>query len=153
MSVMRKVFTSVALAAPMVLAAPMAAHAVDVAVVAGTGTISPGLPCTNCTIDFAFSAVHAGTTATTSVLFTGCTFHGTSSGLEDEAGGAGSGTLSGCGISGTVNYTRVGVVVTVSGCVSVNQPPCTTIGPNALIFLPLSAAPTTSFLVVGAVTF
>lgn len=147
MSVMRKLVTSVALAAPMVLAAPMAAHATDVAVVAGLGTITPGLPCTGCTIDFNFNAVDAGTLGTG--LYTGCNFNGTS-GAETELGGAGAGTLSGCGISGNVTYSRTAVVVTVAGTVTLNSNSAA-IGANALIFIPTSALPTTSFIVVGAV--
>jgi hypothetical protein len=115
--------------------------------VAGTGTISPGLPCTGCAIDFNFTAVAAGSDAG---VYTGCVFHGTSSGTENELGGAGSGILSGCGISGNVNYVRVGAVVQISGSAMVNGTSYT-VGPNAFIFIPTSVAPTTSFIVVGAV--
>jgi hypothetical protein len=125
------------------------AWAVDAATVAGFGTIVPGLSCTNCAIDVNFSAVDAGTAGTG--VYAGCKFDGTSNGLETVIGGGGSGTLSGCGITGYVNYTRVGVVVTVSGAVCINST-CGSLGSNALLFIPTSAAPTTSFIVTGQVT-
>jgi hypothetical protein len=158
----RSLFTPLVVALPMLLAAVPAAHAdpndpddmlpgpvSDVVAVVGTGTISPGLPCTGCTIDFGFSALVVGDDEPG--LFTGCTFHGTSSGTEDEFGGAGSGTLGGCAATGTVTYTRTGVLVQVNGNdVTINGEKHV-IRTSALVFVPTSVQPTTSFAVVGTV--
>ncbi len=127
------------------------AWAVDAATVVGFGRFTPGLPCTNCSVDVGFDMVDVGTSGNSGLYTTGCEFHGTSNGPEDEIGGGGSGTLSGCGISGEVNYTRVGVVATVTGVVCINST-CGPLGPNALLVIPTSAAPTGSFIVIGEVT-
>ncbi len=83
------------------------------------------------------------------VLFTGCTFRGSSSG-ETELGGSGSGTLGGCPATGTVTYTRTGPLVQVHGNITVSGV-AHTIGASALVFVPTSARPTTSFIVAGVV--
>jgi hypothetical protein len=116
-------------------------------VVEGSGTIAPGLPCSPCTIDFNFTAVAAGSD---SGVYSGCNFHGTSP-SENELGGSGSGTLSGCAASGTVTYNRTGALVQVSGSASINGGQSENIGTNLLLFIPTSAQPTSSFIVVGAV--
>jgi hypothetical protein len=148
MSALRKLFSAVALAAPLVLAASMTAHAdplpvSDGVVVVGSGTITPGLPCSPCAIDFNFNAVVVGDDT---AVYTGCNYHANSV-SEDELGGSGTGTLSGCPASGTVNYDRNGVLVTVSGNVTVNGE-AHSILVGVCVFVPTSVLPTTSFAVV-----
>lgn len=118
----------------------------DVVAVEGSGTITPALPCTGCVINFNFTAIVAGDEAG---AYTGCQFNGTSTGLEDETMGRGSGTLGGCAAAGTVAYIRTGPLVQVSGKVTVNGV-CHDILESALVFVPTSQ-PVTTFIVTGAV--
>jgi hypothetical protein len=136
-------------ACAIISSAPPAAAA-DLAVVSGTGTITPGLPCFRCSINFAFTSVKSGTSGH-SGIYSGCWFNGTSAGIEDEFGGSGSGTVGGCGFSGNIAYSRVGVVVTISGTICYSDGYCSNIGASALPFVPLSAAPTTNFVVTGII--
>jgi hypothetical protein len=146
-SFFRKAAVAVAMVTSFGMGVPSAhAAASDVAVVAGSGSISPGLPCSPCVIDFDFNAVDVGS-ATGAYL--GCTFHADSP-AESEVGGSGVGTLAGCGIGGTVGYSRVGVVVTVQGEVTVGSITLC-IQASALVFVPTSVLPTVSFVVTGTV--
>jgi hypothetical protein len=123
------------------------AEAADAATITGTGTITPGVPCFGCRIDFSFSAVDLGANAG---VYTGCTFTGTSSGFENEIGGDGSGVLGGCGISGNVSYSRVGTAVTVTGSVCYGSV-CCAISASALQFTPMTVQPPRSFALHGSV--
>jgi hypothetical protein len=143
----RKAAVAVTLVTSFGMGVP-AAHAqpTDVAVVAGSGFISPGLPCSPCDIGFDFNAVVVGDH---SGAHLGCYFAANTP-AETELGGSGVGTLSGCGVSGVVGYNRVGPVVTVQGEVIINGVPhC--IEASALVFAPTSVLPTTSFVVAGTV--
>jgi hypothetical protein len=113
---------------------------------AGTGTITPGLPC-SCVIGVDFQAVVAGR-ADGALL--GCTFDGASAGWETDAGGAGTGVLGGCGLSGTVSYSRTGTLLTLAGMVCF-EGDCFGVSSSELAFIPTSASPTTSFALVGTV--
>ena len=146
-SFFRKAAVGVAMLAPFGMSIP-SAHAAptDVVALAGSGSISPGLPCSPCVIDFDFNAVAVGTHAG---AYLGCTFHADTP-AETELGGSGAGTIAGCGVGGEVGYSRVGPVVTVQGIVYIDDVPhC--IVTSALIFAPTSVLPTTSFVVTGTV--
>lgn len=159
-SITRKAFAAFALITPMILGAPAIAHAdpddplpvSDAVVVEGAGTITPALPCFHCAINFKFTAVAAGDELGNPVgaqTFSGCEFNGTSLATDDEFGGTGSGTLSGCPASGVVTYTRTGALVQVSGKISAFGQ-CHDITTSALVFIPTSD-PVTTFIVTGAV--
>jgi hypothetical protein len=146
-SFFRKAAVGIAMVAPFAMSVPSAHAAVqDVVVVAGSGSISPGLPCAPCVIDFDFNAVAAGNHTN---AYLGCTFHADTD-AETELGGGGVGTIAGCGVGGTVGYNRVGPVVTVQGSVTLGDDTAC-IGNSALIFVPTSVLPTTSFVVAGVV--
>ena len=124
-SKLRAVTALAALLTPLTFGAP-AAHAgtVENIAVEGSGTISPGLPCprSGCAIHLDFSAVFTGDVAvgTSACTFDGTdTFPGGATILQGQGAGdiACSGTVS---ASGTVNFTRAGTVVDVTGCVWVN---------------------------------
>jgi hypothetical protein len=150
-STLRKVALSAALAGAVF--APVAAHAdplpvSDSITVAGTGSISPGFPCpttgSGCTITLNFTAVFTGDDG---VGVAACVFVGHDVG-GTIAAGTGSGTVS-CdnGASATVTFSRIAVVVTLSGTVDYNGTRHT-IAAGALVFVPLDAAGS-SFAVAG----
>lgn len=114
--------------------------------VTGTGSITPGLPCYGCSIDFSFTVFGA------TGVHTGCFFSGSSNGLEDDAGGNGGGSISGCDISGSVFYVRAATsIVQLHGDVTIDGQPGS-ITSSALVFVPTSKNPTTSFALTGVVT-
>lgn len=115
--------------------------------IAGSGAITPGLPCLPCRVNVVFDAVTAGSLAG---VDTGCVFAGNSSGLETEVNGAGAGVVGGCGLTGNVGYTRTGPVVTLYGRVTVSGL-CFDIAASALAFVPASANPVTTFILAGTV--
>ena len=131
-------------------AAPASAHDVtDVAQVVGTGGISPGLSATACLpqrVTFSGTAVNVGDHAGVYSI----AFSGGSSGCETVAVGNGTGTLSG-GVSGTVNYSRVGNIVTLTGSGAVNGA-AHHITSAVCEFVPTSANPTTSYALHCTVT-
>jgi hypothetical protein len=148
-----RVFRTLALLAAVptcaIITSATPASATDAFTIIGTGTITPGLPCTNCQVDFGFSAIGVGEN---SGIYTGCTLTGTTSGLANELGEAGSGTVGGCGMSGNITWVRVGTVQTISGTVCINGK-CYTICVSAFAWAMLSVAPTTSFTEGGGVGF
>jgi hypothetical protein len=114
--------------------------------VAGTGSISPGLPCpVSCDVHLDFTLVGAGV----GVGVANCTFDGTT-GADTIVAGTGNGTIDcsgGITVSGSCHFDRTGPVVTVGCSATVNG-----VGSGitaVLAFVPLSANPTTSFAVVG----
>jgi hypothetical protein len=109
--------------APLAASVPVPAHAdplpvSDVVAFYGTKATSPGYPCSPCRTEMAFNAVVAGDDA--AALFAGCIYEGTSSGTEDALSGAGSATVTGCGISGVVTYTRLLGVTRYAGSLTVD---------------------------------
>jgi hypothetical protein len=147
-SFIRKSVLGVAMVAPMILAMPGAASAADVLAVVGTGSISPGLPCpVSCDVHLDFTLVGAGTDAAGTAS---CTFDGTT-GADTIVAGTGNGTIDcsgGVTAHGDCHFDRTGPVVTVNCAATVNG---TGVSVTAvLVFVPLSANPTTSFAVVGA---
>lgn len=121
------------------------------AVVQGAGTISPGLPTQGCednqAIYFEGDATANGTHGGNyHVVFNG------SSGTNCESlqSGAGTGTLSGTGITGTVSYQRTGNIVTLSGSGAVNGVPHT-ITSGVCVFGPTNAGPVTTYTLVCVV--
>jgi hypothetical protein len=131
---------------------PVAAHADPAPVsdigrlVAGSGTISPGYPCpttgSGCTIHINFTGMFAGDDG---VSVTVCSFTG-----HDVGGTAisGSGTFS-CddGTFGSITFSRVGNVVTLSGTVT-RGGTTHTIEAGDLELAPLDAA-SSSFALTG----
>lgn len=142
---------SVAYGAPAAYACPpqdlrLPCHRVAVSV-AGSGTISPGLPCaSSCAIHLDFTAVFAGG----DVAATDCDFDGTG-GADTLVAGAGGGTIT-CsdGLSGSVTFTRTLAAVAVGGTLNVDSV-CYTITAS-LVFTPENVNPTTDFLLAGAGT-
>ena len=109
---------AVALLSPLATQPASAAEAA-VAVMAGTGTSTPGIPATGCadqtSVTMDLTMTFAGSTGGTYAAH----FDGSSNICESLASGQGSGTLSG-GVSGVVNYQRTGTVMTLSGSFTVN---------------------------------
>jgi hypothetical protein len=148
----RTALAAVALLASIGTAVPATADDVtDVAIVVGTGTISPGLPTTGCAqqtnITFNGTAVNAGDHAGVYPI----RFDGNSgTNCETLQSGAGSGVLSG-GVSGSVRYLRTGSVVTLTGTGAVNGAPHH-ITTAHCEFYPTSANPVTSYALHCTVT-
>jgi hypothetical protein len=150
----RKAALSLAVVAPLTLGlAP--AHAGNNSVsVAGTDTISPGLPCppSGCALHLDFTALFAGQDASGTAT---CTFDGTDTywGGATVLHGSGSGTVScsgGVRASGTLVFVRTGFVGSLSGNLTVNGGACTT--SITLIWPPTSANPTTTSGFIGGGT-
>lgn len=151
--IFRTALAAVALVAPLGFSsAPATADDVtDVATVVGTGTIKPGLPTEGCDeqteITFTGTAVNAGDHAGVySIRFDG----NSGTNCETLQNGAGTGVLSG-GVSGTVAYTRVGSVVTLTGTGAVNGAGHH-ITTAHCVFVPTSANPVTSYALSCVVT-
>jgi hypothetical protein len=128
----------VAVLASVSFASPLAAHATAPVAqldIVGTGTISPGLPCTGCSVNFVFSGVFVDDAP---VVLSGCTLSGTATGtLTSESG---SGVIGGCAMTGSVVWARVGAVLTISGRVCVNGR-CYCLNASAFAWVFLSAPP------------
>jgi hypothetical protein len=118
------------------------------AVVAGTGFVVPGLPCTNCTVGYGFTAVTAGGIG---AVFTGCMLTGNTQGLANELTEAGSGVIDGCGITGSVSYTRVAAVEVWTGTLFVFGI-CHVIEVGVLAWVPTSVLPVTTYALAGTLT-
>ena len=135
---------------PLALIAPSAHAQDDVAVVVGTGSITPGLPTTGCAdqaIGFGGTAVNAAIDGHTG-LYT-VSFAGNSTICETLNAGQGSGTLSG-DVSGNVDYTRTGPIVTITGQGAVNgDDHVIVIG--LCLFIPTSFNPVASYALACAV--
>ena len=129
------------LALPLATGTANAGPGADVAVVTGNGTIRPGLS-TECTVQavtFSGSAEVLGThPGTYSVSFSGGSIS-----CETNGFGAGTGTLSG-GVSGTVNYSRTGNIVTLNGSGAIGTHARTIIA-AVCEFVPTSVDPTTTY--------
>jgi hypothetical protein len=138
----RTIAAAVALAAPVALSAPARAASRETVWVGGTGTIAPGLPCTDCVEHWQFTTVVAGTEAN---KLWACTWDGTSSG--NVAAQQGTGTLSCAGATGTLSYTRTGPVLLMSGVLDVAG--TTLCYDIALQWVPTSSNPTTSAVFGG----
>jgi hypothetical protein len=132
-------------AAPVAHADPDPPGFSDSAVVSGTGTIDPGMPCAPCHVSFSFTAVVSGDEAG---LLAGCRFEGDSP-VETELGGSGSGSLSGCA-SGTMTWYRTGSFVQISGYVTLDGE-LHVICDAVAEFSATSFAPVTSFAADGVV--
>jgi hypothetical protein len=150
-SFVRKTLLGAAMVAPLVLALPGTASAAgpDAVVVVGTGTVTnPGLPCDDsCDVHLDFTLVGAGVDA---AGVASCTVDGTT-GADTIVSGSGSGGIDcsgGVTASGTCSFNRTGPVVLVNCNVTVNGNAGTVTA--ALVFVPTSANPTTSFIVAGA---
>lgn len=141
---MRKSVLAAALFAPLALISPATATP-NVAVVVGTGTISPGLPTTGCEdqddVIFDGTAVAVGTHAGVYSIH----FDGASSICESLLTGAGSGVLTGQ-ITGNVTYSRTGPVVTLSGSGQLNGGPAHSILAGVCEFVPTSINPVISYV-------
>jgi hypothetical protein len=153
-SFIRKSLLGAAMVAPLVLALPGTANAAgpDAIVVAGTGSIDPGLPCaTPCDVKLDFTAVFAGADSVSAGVTTTCHFDGVG-GIDTIVAGAGDGNFS-CanGASGSVHFDRILAAVTLSGSVCVSAGNCASIVEGVLAFVPLTVNPTTSFIVAGEV--
>ena len=109
---------------PIALIMPSAHAQTDAAVVVGTGLIVPGLPTSGCAnqtrVAFSGTAVNASIDNHTGIY--NVSFEGSSSICESLNSGQGSGTLSG-DVSGTVNYSRTGPIVTITGQGAINGSP------------------------------
>jgi hypothetical protein len=152
-NLVRKTLLGAAMVAPMVLALPGTASAAQagVVVVAGTGTIDPGLPCpSSCQVHLDFTLVGAGVNGTTPVAgVSSCTFDGPTSGAGTLVSDAGSGHIDctgGVTETGTCTFSRTGPVVLVDCDVTGTFNGHVT---AVLVFVPTSAQPTTSFVVAG----
>jgi hypothetical protein len=147
----RKVVVTVALVAASLVPAG-AAHADTLlptqAVVAGTGFVVPGLPCTGCPFGYGFTAVTAGGIG---AVFTGCALAGTTAGPANELTEAGNGTLGGCGITGTISYTRLAAVELWTGTVYLFGI-CHVIEAGVLAWVPTSVLPVTTYALAGTLT-
>ena len=130
---------------PLALITPSAHAQTDVAVVVGTGGIVPGLPTSGC--DFQNRVFFSGTAVNASIdNHTGIynvSFEGSSSICETLNSGQGSGTLSG-DVSGTVNYSRTGPIVTIEGQGAINGSPHHIVV-GICIFVPTSINPVASY--------
>jgi hypothetical protein len=83
--------------------------------VAGTGTLSPGLPATGCVdLDVSFSGTAVGAGGLTGVY--SVAFNGASTVCETLSSGQGAGVLSG-DLHGNLTYQRTGNVITLSGSI------------------------------------
>jgi len=143
MTSIRKLALAVVL--PLALLAPSAHAQDDVASVVGNGTISPGLPTSGCAfqqVTFSGTAVNVGDHAGVYNV----SFAGNSTICETLGAGQGSGTLSG-DISGTVEYSRTGPIVTISGQVSVNASPHS-IEVGVCVFVAVNFNPVTAYVLV-----
>jgi hypothetical protein len=125
------------------------------AVVAGTGTILPGLPLTGCEprpehVTFDGTAVVAGAPGDAGAY--SLHFDGNSNICESLSDGKGSGTLSG-GITGSVNYTRTGnaVTITANGAVTVNGNSHVLVAAGC-VFVPVPGNPITTYALACTAT-
>jgi hypothetical protein len=116
--------------------------------VIGTGWTFPGLPCPSngCYVRLDFTLAGGGTEAAGTA---NCTFDG-STGADTLLAGTGNGTIEcsgGVPANGYCHFDRSGPVMTVGCDATVNgyESPVAAV----LVFMPLSANPTTSFAVVG----
>jgi len=126
----------------------------DYLYVAGTGTITPGLPTTGCAVqtDITFSGTGVligdeGVTAPASIRFDG----NSGSFCESLNSGQGSGTVSGT-ISGNVTYQRTGSNVQVFGSVTIGGRQHQVISADCH-FDPTSVNPVTSYALNCVVVF
>ena len=141
-----------------------ATHAVGEGTVVGSGSISPGLTLVPTNQSVTFTGTLVGTFTVDGAVWAGtanCTFSGTGVAETDAQG---QGTVSGsctAAVSATssftascnLRYTRVGLVVTISGSCSVNVGgrSATVTVTGAFVFEPTTANPVTSYLLQGEV--
>jgi hypothetical protein len=153
--------------------AAYAAPGASVAIVSGSGTISPGLTltATSQTVSFGGTAVGAGAAAAgvgavgTAAGVFGCSFSGGPNPPETQLSGSGiatgtcsGGTVGSATLSCTASYTRVGALVVITlTCTATASGPlgaASSSGPavGVFIFIPTSApgAPVTSYDLIGA---
>lgn len=147
MGILKRVTVVAAIVVPLVsasgaLSAGANAEASDAAVVAGQGTISPGLlvgcPVTGQHVTFDGTAAITGDETQVGPLH----FEGDSTTCETLLSGSGAGVLSGV-MAGPVSYTRNGNVVVVTGSPTVGTEIHTITA--VCQFHPTSANPTTSY--------
>jgi len=126
----------------------------DYLYVAGTGTITPGLPTTGCAVqtDITFNGTGLlvgddGVTFPATINFDG----NSGSTCETLTSGQGSGTVSGT-ITGNVTYQRTGSNVQVFGSVTINGRPHQPISADCH-FDPTSANPVTSYALNCVIVF
>jgi hypothetical protein len=144
---LRRAAAAVALCAPFAVPAPAAyALPTDVVALAGSGSISPGLPSAPSWINFEFNAVAVGTHAG---AYLGCTYQAYAP-IATQLDDSGVGTIAGCGVGGVVGYHRLGAIVTVEGEVTLGSE-AVCILQSALVFVQTSVLPTTSFIASGTV--
>jgi hypothetical protein len=120
--------------------------------VAGTGTISPGLPTTGCAVQTGITFSGTGAVVGTDGVAAPATinFDGNSgSTCETLNSGQGSGTLSGS-LTGTVSYQRTGAIVQVFGNVSVLGSPSRSPLVAVCVFAATTVNPVTTYVLVCA---
>jgi hypothetical protein len=149
--------------AVMAAGGAQAAPTVGVGVIAGTGIINPGLGLTPTAQSGTFNGTGVVAVAPAGPVATGnCVFNFSSVGLETDLIGGGTatgsctigvgvvgGTITGCNVA----YTRVGVVVIVTGSCSVSGNPTTVA--SVLVFAPTSTPgqPVTAYGLAGPIAF
>ena len=154
---MRQRARTIGLVALLTSLAPASpAHAGNnVVAIHGFGRMNPGTPCppAGCFIDGYYAmAVFAGQDASGTAT---CTFAGTDNfpGGATVVAGSGSGTINcsgGVTANGTITFSRTGVVIDVSGSITVNGLTCTV--DVTLAFVPTTTPPITNFEVDGGGT-
>jgi len=128
------------------------AAAGDVVAVAGTGTITPGLPTTGCAVqtDITFTGTGAVVGTDGNAIPATINFDGNSgSTCETLNSGQGGGTITGT-LAGAVTYQRTGAVVEVFGNVSVLGSPNRTPLVAACVFVPINSNPVTAYVLICA---
>jgi hypothetical protein len=147
-----KLTVAFAIVASVAMISQSSAHAANAGVLVGGGTISPGLTLTPTNQSFSFTTTAAVGVSNKPVgagAFS-CSFTGNSSGPETDLQGAGTGTGSCSGtvnVSCTISYTRVVVLVVVTGSCSTPGGPQTLGG--VFVFVPTTVNPVTSYVLVG----
>ncbi len=146
----RIAFAAVALATPA-MAGP--AHAANVAVAVGTGSISPGVPTTGCLSSATFGL--SGTAATLGTDFGPGPYSFTVAGSSTAScvsvtSDSGTATLSG-DVTGNLNYTRTVGLIQLDGFASVLGASSRPISITCEVFV-TSANPVTTFGVVCGIT-
>jgi len=124
----------------------------DVVAVAGTGTISPGLPTSGCAVQTNITFNGTGAVVGTDGVAVPATinFNGNSgSTCESLNSGQGSGTIGGT-LTGNVSYQRTGAIVQVFGSVSVLGSPGRTPLVAVCVFAATTVNPVTAYALICA---
>jgi hypothetical protein len=159
-----KLTVALAIVGAVAMVGQNSAFATNAAVLVGQGTITPGLGSTFVPQSFTFTSIAGAavsnkpvTASTVSCSFSG---HSTLAVPGQPVGenallgqGVGSGTCNGGGISVScsISYLRVGPLVVVTGNPGPTSASCSgQIPVGVFVFVPTSANPTNSYVLVGA---